>query len=417
MVIFGVTDNGSIRGQEVSDKTRRGIADALRNFEPFAQIKTEYIEIPNNKFVIILSCNDYISDKPFTYKGRAYQRIESSTSIMPQQIYNNLLFQREQPKHRWEVQLNPDLTLEDLNEDEIRRTIRMGVESGRLPETTFSHTIKEALERMHLMRRGLLTNAAAVLFAKDIGKVFPQCTLRLARFKGLDKTVFIDNKQIHANAFVMLDEALAFCFKHLSLHGEIKNLLREEQLTIPYAALRESIVNALCHRDYQTIGGSISIAIFDDRVEISNYGRFPKQLDIPRLRTASQSLPINPLIASAFYYRQLFENWGRGIDLIVDECKKHDMPMPIFQSSNYMVSVIFPLQEQKDLQRDLQNLTDNQKKILEIIRETPYVTQKELSEQIGINTKNIRNNIAKLKAAGRLTRIGPDKGGYWQVNE
>ena len=82
-----------------------------------------------------------------------------------------------------------------------------------------------------------------------------------------------------------------------------------------------------------------------------------------------------------------------------------------------MVSVIFPLQERKDLQKDLQNLTDNQKKILEIIRETPYVTQKELSEQIGINTKNIRNNIAKLKAAGRLTRIGPDKGGYWQVNE
>ena len=108
-----------------------------------------------------------------------------------------------------------------------------------------------------------------------------------------------------------------------------------------------------------------------------------------------------------------FENWGRGIDLMVNECKKHNMPMPIFQSSNYMVSVIFPLQEQKDLQ----NLTDNQKKILEIIRENPCVTQKELSEQIGINTKNIRNNIAKLKTAGLLTRIGPDKGGYWQINE
>ena len=70
---------------------------------------------------------------------------------------------------------------------------------------------------------------------------------------------------------------------------------------------------------------------------------------------------------------------------------------------------------EKDLEKDLEKLTDNQRKILEIMKGNPYVTQSELSSLIGINSKNIRNNIAKLKSAGRLTRVGPDKGGWWKV--
>ncbi|MBQ6070971.1 MAG: winged helix-turn-helix transcriptional regulator [Bacteroidales bacterium] len=72
---------------------------------------------------------------------------------------------------------------------------------------------------------------------------------------------------------------------------------------------------------------------------------------------------------------------------------------------------------EKDLEKDLEKLTDNQRKILAIMKENPYVTQSELSSLIGINSKNIRNNIAKLKSTGRLTRVGPDKGGWWKVVE
>ena len=341
-VIFGINDDGTVKGQEITDKTKREIAEAIRHFEPFAKINTDYVDLHNGKSVVVISGAQCPSERPFLYKGRAYQRLESTTSIMPQTQYNQLLLQREHPKTRWELMENPDIYLDDLDEEEIRRTLRVGVENGRLPEVTLGYSLEEALERMHLLVNGKSTNAAVVLFAKEERADFPQCLLRLARFKGTDKKIFVDNKQVRGNVFRMLDEAMSFFFKHLSLSGEIKGLLREEHLSIPYLALREAVVNALCHRDYQTIGGSVGIAIFDDRIEISNYGRFPMDMDFEKNGRALQSIPQNPLIAMSFYYRKLFENWGRGIDLMLSECKKANVPEPHFYSHDNLVAVVFP---------------------------------------------------------------------------
>ena len=81
------------------------------------------------------------------------------------------------------------------------------------------------------MRDGQLTNAAYVLYAKSGNVDYPQCPLRMARFAGKTKEVFIDNRQVEGNAFRMLEEAMQFCFKHMSLSGEVKGLIREERLS------------------------------------------------------------------------------------------------------------------------------------------------------------------------------------------
>ena len=70
----------------------------------------------------------------------------------------------------------------------------------------------------------------------------------------------------------------------------------------------------------------------------------------------------------------------------------------------------------KDLEKAQENLTANQRKIIELMLSNSTITQDELSIQIRINPKNNRNNIAKLKQMGGVERIGPDKGGYWRVN-
>ena len=72
--------------------------------------------------------------------------------------------------------------------------------------------------------------------------------------------------------------------------------------------------------------------------------------------------------------------------------------------------------KEKDLKKDLKKLLSiTQQKIIVEIEKNNNITQKELSEKIGINEKNVRNNIAKLKKADVIQRIGPDKGGYWKI--
>lgn len=114
-----------------------------------------------------------------------------------------------------------------------------------------------------------MNHAAAILFAnREMPANYPQCLLRLARFRGTDKMEFIDSQRIYGNIFQQLDAAIAFLFKHLSLSGRIEGLEREERLSVPYKAVREGVLNSLAHRSYREAGGSVGIAIYDDRVEI-----------------------------------------------------------------------------------------------------------------------------------------------------
>ena len=340
-VLFGVTDKGKIIGQDLSDKTKREIAEAINRLEPTAAVQISYVPLQDSeKKVITFHVEDARLNRPLCYKGRAYMRVESVTTTMPQSRYNELLIQREEIRHGWETYPNTDLKLTDQDETEIRKTVRLGVECGRLPETTGSD-ISTILEKLEVLENGVLKNAAAVLFAKKKLAHYPQNLLRLARFKGTDKTVFIDNQRVHGNLFQLLDVAMSFIFKHLSLSGTTDTLEREEHLEIPYKAIREAVINALCHRSYRDAGGSVAIAIYDDRVEIENPGSFPSGWDMKRIKSEHGSKPRNPLIADTLYIRKVLESWGRGINLMIEECQKSGLPEPEYQIAVDELKLIF----------------------------------------------------------------------------
>ena len=192
------------------------------------------------------------------------------------------------------------MKLSDLDENEIRKTARMGVAEGRLPESTDVNDIIGLLDGFKVRKDGALRNAAAVLFCKE-DTDYMQCLLRLARFKGKDNQIFIDNKQITGNIFRLIDAGMAFCFNHLSLSGVINGTYREEHLEIPAKALREALVNALVHRLYVKRGSSVSLAIYDDRVEIINPGTFPSYLTMAELRAGNIDRAVETLKAYPDY--------------------------------------------------------------------------------------------------------------------
>lgn len=279
-------------------------------------------------------------ERPFSYKGRSYMRLESTTTVMPQHVYNQLLLSRDGVKHRWESLPNVDLHLSDMDSEEIIKTVRLGIECGRLPEST-GNDIPSILEKLGLMDNGILNHAAAILFANRELIDYPQSLLRLARFRGTDKKEFMDNQRVQGNLFKLLDAAMAFLFKHLSLSGKIEGLERDEHLTVPYKAIREGVINSLCHRQLRTPGGSVSIAVYDDRVEIENPGTLPNGWDLEKLKSVHNSEPQNPLIANVLYKRRILESWGRGIGLIMGECRNAGLPEPEFNADASHVKLTF----------------------------------------------------------------------------
>ena len=355
-LLFGITpDSQRIVGQQVTDNTRREIAQALASLEPAVDVSAEYIAVPDSQagnYVIAIYFDGKKSDHvPYTCNGRPYYKVESTTRQMPREMYEERLRNSNPSKFAWDAQEAEGVTISDLSEERIRNAVRAGVKSGRINASAEDDELEVLLDKFKLLRNGKLTNAAVVLFGKQLFD-YPQMMIRMAYFRGKEKMVFIDNKQEEGNFFDLLDAGMAFCFRHLSLSGEVKGLQREEHLEIPVEALREALTNALCHRCYEDPRTTVTLAIFDDRLEITNPGHFPNPLTPENIKEPHGSYPYNLRIAQVLYLSKYLEGWGTGIRRMMDICREEGVPEPEFKSDGYTVTVTFWKASQKASRKD-----------------------------------------------------------------
>ena len=343
-LIFGVTPNSKrIIGQVVSDSTQREIAQALRGIEPAVYINVDYIDVPEypgNK-IIAMHLDKWVAGRqPYTFHGCPYIRVESTTQVMSREIFEERIKLYRPSEYHWERLPAVNHSINDLNESKIRGCIKLGVDGGRLPSDALIEPISDILAKSGLLLDAKPNNAAVMLFCNSVIG-YPQLNLRMARFRGTDKLEFIDNQRAQGNFFDLLDAGMMFLFKHLNLSGKINGIMREEHLEIPVTALRETLVNALCHRQYEKENLTIAIAIYDDRVEISNPGVLPPQITPETIKMPHDSYPYNPVIAEFLFRTTFLENWGSGAHRIIEACKAQNLEEPMWAVSGGFVIVTF----------------------------------------------------------------------------
>lgn len=275
-ILFGVTDDGNPVGQQVTTRTIEDITNEIQRIEPpvFPDIETIMIDISHSIIILRISGGG----GPYTYDGRSYTRHGPTTRIMPQKIYEKLLLERMHAHSRWENQPARNFSIKDLDTGEIIRTIDEAIRRNRLDDPG-TRNIKELLLGLGLIEKGNILNAAVVLFGKTdrLLSDYIQCNIRLARFRGKDKTEFLDNRQYMGNAFVLFQKGQNFLRDHLPVAGRILPgvIERVDEPLYPTEAMREALANAICHRDYSIAGGAVGVAIYDNRLEISNTGSLP----------------------------------------------------------------------------------------------------------------------------------------------
>ena len=347
---------------------------------------------------------------------------------MPREIYDERIRAYKPQQYAWECQVADGLSIADLNIDRIRGCVRFGVEGGRLPVTAMTEPIEHILSKWRLLSDGKPNNAAAVLFSNEIGG-FPQFRLRMARFIGTDKSEFFDNQRVEGNFFDLLDAGMAFCFKHLSLSGKIVGLVREEHLEIPYTALRETLINSLCHRQWEKYNQIISIGIYDDRVEISNPGILPPQITPESIKQPHDSFPYNLTIAETLYKSTFLESWGSGVRRIIDACINQNVEEPIWISDAGFITVVFkrprvdsnmnaainPREGKSEGKREGKKITERQKQILSLIKDNPTISMAEMAMRMGFSISTIEREIPKMSEF--LHHVGPKNGGYWEMDK
>ena len=342
-VLFGVAPDGELVGQKVGDQTIEDVSAEIREIRPQISPRIDRVPVAKGREVIAVAVP--AADKPpYTYKRTPYRRVGNTTSEMPDDEYHRILLERAHREGtRWENRPAENWSLDDLDASRIHRIVGLARQRGRLDAP--GDDPAKLLRGLGLCSNEVLQKSAVVLFGKaeQIGARMPQCLLRVARFRGLDRSEFLDNRQFRGNAFDLLEHAERFLHDTLPIAGRIipGRMAREDKPLYPPLATREALLNALCHRDYSIAGGSIGVAVYDDRLEVTSIGPLHFGLTPKKLLKEHDPEPWNPDIANTFFRCGFSENWGRGTLEMTQLTVDAGLPRPEILDRNGFVTVRF----------------------------------------------------------------------------
>lgn len=200
-----------------------------------------------------------------------------------------------------------------------------------------------------------------------------------------------------------------------------EGMQRIERYFVPEEALREALLNALCHKQYQS-GVPIQVSVYDDRLYIANCGCLPENWTLENLMHKHASSPYNPNIAHVFYLAGFIESWGRGIEKICSACKKDGVPQPVYTINPGDIMIEFTAPEDRVIRLEKVNdrvndrVTDDERTLLSFLIEDPGYTVSQLSEKMEVSRKTVAKKMKQLKERDIIERIGSDRKGYWKIN-
>jgi ATP-dependent DNA helicase RecG len=342
-VLFGVTPAGKAVGQTVNDRTLEELAQEFQNFEPPLFPTVERVPVEGGREVLVASVTR--SGRVTNYSGVPYERVLNTTRVMPRDVQQRLLLEELHAMQRWENQPADGWSVTRLDVREMVQTLEEAIRRGRSEDPGTREPL-EILRGMNLLTEGdCLSRAAVALFCKEDEPRpdFPQLLLKVARFKGTTRDEFLDNRQFSGNAFALMRKAERFLIESLPIAGRIvpDKMAREDTPLFPVEALREALANAFVHRDYATGSGSVSVAMYDNWLEIISIGDLHFGLTPEKLLREHESRPWNPLIAQAFYRRGIIETWGRGTLKIARLMREAGLEPPVTTVRTGAVLVTF----------------------------------------------------------------------------
>jgi predicted HTH transcriptional regulator len=188
------------------------------------------------------------------------------------------------------------------------------------------------------------TAAGIVLLAKDPSAVFPQCRILADAYRGAEPDGDPrDHEDIRSPMPLAIDRALAFIDRNTRHPMRIVGLNRIRLDEYPVEALRESLVNAAAHRQYEDAGRKILLEVFSDRVNVLSPGLPPAPITLANLRRRKyRPCSRNPVLAQCLSSFHRIEERGSGFRRMHDQMLDHGLEPPLLGTDTGYFQVTFP---------------------------------------------------------------------------
>ncbi|MDR1583187.1 MAG: hypothetical protein LBS55_08030 [Prevotellaceae bacterium] len=306
-----------------------------------------------------------------------------------------------------EITVPNNVSWDAIDEETVRLFIGKAKKMYRLSSDIID--IQDLFKRLNLSKDGLLTRAALLLFSKRPVRYFPFAVCKIERFRGNSHTDLEMDDLIECPLFQMPDRIMETLIARYLQPEEYSEIL-----------LRESIMNAIVHRDYSS-NTFFTIKVFDDSLELWNEGELMHPLDIESLKKPHTARLRNKLIANIFYRSGYVESWGRGTLKMLEDARAGEYKEPEFENFEGGILVRF---ERKLLKEETfeakQSISDIYKikyadDILKMIKENPMITVRKMAQDFSMSDRNVRRILMELVETKIIDRIGSKRAGTWLI--
>ena len=253
-VLVGMEENGRVRGVPRAAEAVQAVQkDMFSRIQPPATCAVSVLPAAGHELLLLEVARG--ADGPYTYADVIYIRTGTATRKANHENVISLVRQLENAP-RWETRPYLGCNLTDLDKAELRQTAD---EANKRRYANLPADPERLLDSLYLLRAGALTNAAVALFARDAARFLPQTRVRVVHFADESREKILDNKTFTGHIFSLQAQLLTFLQASLPVQASLRTegFVREESIAYPLAAVREGLVNALVHRDYSRVDGSI----------------------------------------------------------------------------------------------------------------------------------------------------------------
>ncbi len=412
-IFIGVADDGRIVGVQIGKGTLEDLANKIAQNTSPKIVPTVATVVNEEKTVITLEVPEHPT-KPVYAFGKPWRRSGRTNQVLsPNEAAELYLATRG---ITWDETALPEASLQDISAEKVRSFLDRARSERRL-NTSADMPVEQVLRQLNLVRDGKITVAALLLFGKDPARLLAQSVLRCARFKGDDTVHFLDMKVIEGTVIDQVEEAMAFVRRNTSMAVKIEGKLeRTERWEFPLDAVREAIINAVCHRDYAD-SGNVQVRIFDHGLEVWNPGALPAGLTVEDLRRNHESKPRNKLVARALFLIRYIEQFGTGTGRMIEECRQAAIPEPQFESRGSSFRITF--RKAVPVERRYAGLGLNERQLagLRYLQEKGRITMQDYVRATASSERTAKRDLKEMVEKKILVKHGKTKGSWYELPE
>jgi ATP-dependent DNA helicase RecG len=415
-VLLGVDEQGKLAERLIGDEMEEALRAALVTCRP--PIRTEWEQIETAQGAVAAIHVPRSTELHALADGRVLIRSGHENRPLSGEQVRQLATGKSTGDY--EMQEVPGAKLADLDNGIVHDYVaRREEKQGR--------QIKQPLERIlrqigALTAEGNPTVAGILLFGQEPQFFLPQATLTFVRFSGTDLRGpgglpgYSRRDEITGPLAQVIERAYNVLMQEMRVEAVVKGLRREEKAEYPQIAVREALVNAVCHRDYRLSGRRIEIRMFDDRLEVHSPGGLPGYITIDNI--VEEHFSRNPRIVNGLYHWNYIEELGLGIDKMIEAMVQAGHPQPLFRARPHSFTVTLQNKRERTIAPGLpawqSSMNERQLRAIQYMQEQGRITSREYQQLCpDVSPETLRLDMVDMAERGVVMKVGVKRGTYY----